>query len=239
MDLGFTKSHHLALGYEYSISSDLRFKAEVYNQMLYDVPVERKASHFSLINVGAGSEDPIVDSLVNEGTGRNFGVEFTLEKFFSKRYYFLLTTSLLNSNYTGSDGILRNTAFNNDFNFNVLVGYELPLRENSAIDFNIRAVAGGGRRIIPYDEEKTLEDGEDVYLYDQAYDSRMAPYFRIDTKVGYKYNGRRIRHEIAVDLTNITNRPNEWERRYNDRSNQLEMIYQQGFFFFMYYRINF
>ena len=238
-DLGFTKSHHLALGYDFSISPDLRFKAEVYNQMLYKVPVERRASHFSLINMGAGSDDPIEDSLVNEGTGRNYGVEFTLEKFLSKRYYFLLTASLLNSKYTGSDGILRNTAFNSDFNFNALVGYELPVRDNGAIDFNIRAVTGGGRRVIPHNEEKTMEESDDVYIYDQAYDSRLAPYFRLDTRVGYKYNGLRVRHEIAIDLTNITNRPNEWERQYNESTNQIEMIYQQGFFFFIYYRINF
>ncbi len=207
--------------------------------MLYKVPVERRTSHFSLINMGSGSNDPIADSLVNDGTGRNYGVEFTLEKFLSKHYYFLITTSLLNSKYTGSDGILRNTAFSSDFNLNALVGYELPVRENATIDFNIRFVAGGGRRIIPHDEEKTLQEGENVYLYDQAYESRMAPYFRLDTRVGYKFNGLRVRHEIAIDLTNITNRPNEWERQYNESTNQIEMIYQQGFFFFIYYRVNF
>jgi hypothetical protein len=237
--LGFTKSHQVALGYDYSISSDIRLKAEVYNQLLYDVPVERRPSYFSLINTGAGSTDPIEDSLVNEGKGRNYGIEFTLEKFLSKRYYFLLTTSILNSKYRGSDGIQRNTAFNSDFNFNALFGYELPIRENSAIDFNIRTVAGGGRRIIPHDEEKTLQEDEDVYIYDRAYDERLAPYFRIDTRMGYKYNGLKVRHEIAIDLTNVTNRANEWEWRYNDVSNRIEMIYQQGFFFLMYYRINF
>jgi len=237
--LGFTKSHQVALGYDFSISSDLRLKAEVFNQQLYDVPVERRPSHFSVINTGAGSIDPVEDSLINEGTGRNYGIEFTLEKFLSKHYYFLLTTSLLNSSYKGSDGILRNTAFNNDYNFNALFGYELPLSENGAIDFNIRTVAGGGRRIILHDEEKTLQEGEDIYNYDRAYDERLSPYFRIDTRVGYKYNGLRVRHEIAIDLTNVTNRANEWQRQYDESSNQIEMIYQQGFFFFMYYRINF
>lgn len=237
--LGFTKSHQVALGYDFSISSDIRLKAEVYQQMLYDVPVESRPSYFSLINTGAGSSDPIEDSLINEGKGRNYGIEFTLEKFLSKRYYFLLTTSILNSKYRGSDGIQRNTAFNSDYNFNALFGYELPIRENSAIDFNIRTVAGGGRRIIPHNEEKTLQEDEDVYIYDRAYDERLAPYFRIDTRMGYKYNGLRVRHEIAIDLTNVTNRANEWEWRYNDVSNRIEMIYQQGFFFFMYYRINF
>lgn len=238
-DLRFTRSHQVALSYDLSLSPDLRFKAEVYNQVLFNVPVETRPSHFSLINTGAGSIDPIEDSLVNEGTGKNYGIEFTLEKFLSKRYYYLLTTSFLNSRYKGSDGLQRNTAFNSDFNFNGLFGYELPLSNNGAIDFNIRAVAGGGRRIIPHDEEKTIQEGEDVYIYDRAYDERLIPYFRIDTRVGYKYNGPRVRHEVAVDLTNVTNRANEWERRYDEDSNQLEMIYQQGFFFFMYYRINF
>lgn len=238
-DLEFTKSHQVAMGYEFSISSDLRFKAEVYNQMLFNVPVETKPSYFSLLNVGAGSIDPIEDSLVNEGTGRNYGIEFTLEKFFSKRYYFLLTSSLLNSKYKGSDGINRNTAFNSDFNINALFGYEWPLSENASVDLNFRTVAGGGRRIIPHDEKKTLQEGDDVYFYDRAYEDRLAPYFRIDTRVGYKYNGHKVRHEIAVDLTNVTNRANEWERRYDETSNQIEMIYQQGFFFFMYYRVNF
>jgi hypothetical protein len=238
-ELGFTKSHHVALSYDFSISPDLRFKAEVYNQMLYDVPVESMPSHFSLINVGAGSIDPIEDSLINEGRGRNYGIEFTLEKFLSKRYYFLFTTSLLNSKYKGSDGIQRNTAFNSDFNFNALFGYELPLSENSAIDFNIRTVAGGGRRIIPHNEQRTLLEGDDVYIYDRAYEDRLAPYFRIDTRLGFKYNGLKVRHEVAIDLTNVTNRANEWERRYDETANQINMIYQQGFFFFMYYRINF
>ena len=238
-NLGFTKSHQLALGYDLSLSHELRIKAEVYSQMLFNVPVEMRSSYFSLLNAGAGSDDPIEDSLVNEGTGRNYGIELTFEKFLSKRYYFLFTTSLLNSKYKGSDGILRNTAFNSDFNLNALMGYELPVHDNASVDFNIRFVAGGGRRIIPHDEGKTLEEGEDVYLYDLAYDRRLAPYFRLDARTGFKYNGLRVRHEIGLDLTNLTNRSNEWERRYNDGSDQIEMIYQQGFFFYLFYRINF
>ena len=207
--------------------------------MLFNVPVEMRPSYYSLLNLGAGSIDPIEDSLVNEGTGRNYGIEFTLEKFLSKRYYFLFTTSLLNSKYRGSDGILRNTAFNSDFNMNALVGYEWPVQDNASIDFNIRIVGGGGRRIIPLDEEKTLELGEDVYLYDLAYERRLAAYFRVDARTGFKYNGLRVRHEVGLDLTNLTNRSNEWDRRYDESTHQIEMIYQQGFFFYLFYRINF
>ena len=238
-ELGFTKSHQLALGYDYSISQHLRLKAEVYYQSLYSVPVERRESTLSMINVGAGDEFSHVDSLVNNGTGRNTGVEFTLEKFLSNRYYFLATASILDSKYEGSDGVTRNTTFNIRYNLNALFGYELPIGERSALNFNIRTVAAGGRRVVPHDEEKSIEEGRNVYNWDEAYELQLAPYFRLDTRVGYKLNGKKASHEIALDLTNLTNRANEYSHIYNPFTNQMEMRYQQGFFFILYYRVRF
>ncbi len=67
---------------------------------------------------------PEQDSLVNNGTGRNYGVELTVERFFHESYYFLVTTSLFDSRYKGSDGISRNTAFNTRYVLNALAGKE-------------------------------------------------------------------------------------------------------------------
>ncbi len=75
--------------------------------------------------------------------------------------------------------------------------------------------SSSGRWVVPHDEEKTIEEGEDVYNLDEAYELQLAPYFRLDTRVGYKRNGKKASHEIAVDLTNITNRPNEYSQRDN------------------------
>ena len=239
LNLDMMRSHHFAMGYDLALSQDLRFKSEVYYQYLFDVPVEQIPSTFSLINSGAGSFNRSYHELVNKGTGYNTGLDLTLEKFLSKQYYFLLTASLLDSKYRGSDGILRNTAFNSMYNFNGLVGYQFPLKNNGALDLNFRAVTAGGRRIIPHDEEETLRQGDDVYIYEESFDHSLANYFRFDTRVAYIKNGMKARHEIALDITNLTNRPNEWERRYNEASREIEMIYQQGLFLFAYYRINF
>jgi hypothetical protein len=103
----------------------------------------------------------------------------------------------------------------------------------------LRIVTSGGRRIIPHDEERTLEEEKDVYQYENAWEPRLATYFRMDAKAGYKYNGRKVRHEVAIDVTNLTNRQNEWERIYNGGSEMIEMVYQQGIFPNIYYRINF
>ena len=221
------------------MSQNLRLKAEIYYQSLYNIPVESQPSSLSLINVGAGDEFPYIDSLVNNGTGRNSGIEFTLEKFLSNRYYFLATASLLDSKYEGSDGITRNTTYNIHFNFNGLFGYELPVSESSSLNFNIRGVSAGGRRVIPHDEERTIEEGRDVYNYEESFELQLADYYRLDARFGYKINAVRASHEIALDITNLTNRPNEFSRQYNPTTNQIETSYQQGIFFIAYYRIRF
>ena len=111
-NLDFTKSHHFVLGYDIQPLKDWRVKAEVYYQSLYNVPVNTFSSSFSMLNTGASFKADLEDSLTNKGTGTNYGIELTVEKFFSKGYYALFTSSIYSSKYVASDGIERNTAFN-------------------------------------------------------------------------------------------------------------------------------
>ena len=124
-DLDFIKSHHFVLGYDLKLGDQWRIKTELYYQDIFKIPIEQSdTSSYSVINEGA---DFVFDervSLSNGGTGFNYGAELTLEKFFSNNYYILLTTSLFESKYKGGDGIERNTAFNNNYIVNILVGRE-------------------------------------------------------------------------------------------------------------------
>ena len=129
-ELEMTKSNHYVLAYDYSFNDNLRFKFETYYQDLYDVPVEKEASTFSTSNIGADYGVPNVDSLENSGSGKNYGIEITLEKFFTNNYYFLLTGSFYESKYTTIDGIERNTAFNGNYTLNGLFGVEFNLDKN-------------------------------------------------------------------------------------------------------------
>jgi hypothetical protein len=87
--------------------------------------------------------------MVNEGEARNYGIEFTLEKFFHRNYYFLTTLSIFDSKYTASDGIERNTAFNGKFVFNSLAGKEFRLSENSTLVFDAKGNLGRWEKIHP------------------------------------------------------------------------------------------
>ena len=74
-------------GYEQQLSEHLFVKGEVYYQYLYDVPVEL-GTDVSMLNFSEGLTSK---PLVNEGKGRNYGLELTLKKDFSRNYFFMLT----------------------------------------------------------------------------------------------------------------------------------------------------
>lgn len=129
-DLDFVKSHHVVLGYDWSLPFDMRLKLEAYYQYIYDAGIDKDTSSFSTLNIGSFTQEG-PDNIVNGGTGTNYGLELTFEKFLSKGYYWLLTASLYDSKYRGSDGVWRNTVFNGNYVVNVLGGYELNLKRKN------------------------------------------------------------------------------------------------------------
>jgi hypothetical protein len=250
IDLKATLSHQFVIGHDWNISDNLRLKAEAYYQYLYNVPVEQNSSTFSLLNTGAGWGVEADDSLVNKGKGYNSGVEITFEKFLSKGYYFLLTTSLFDSKYRGSDGVLRNTAFNGNFVVNALVGKEFTISEKSTLNFDIKVAYAGGKRSVPIVLEASTKKNDAVYDYSRAYEKRASDFFKVDFKVGYRINGKRTSQEWQVYIENITNHRNLLNESFNKRKlfekpediakhEYIDKTYQLGFFPMVNYRLNF
>jgi len=237
--LDFTKSHQWVLSYRYSFNPNLRLKAETYYQHQHDIPVEERGSYFSLANYGASFHQERVDSLVNEGTSRNYGLEVTFEKFFSNRYYFLVTTSLFDSKYRGSNGELRNTAFNGNYVINMLGGYEWPLGKKSTLALNLRLVVAGGQHYTPLDVEKSIEKDNPRFIRQEAYNRQYRDYLRMDGRLSFRLNGRKISQEWALDVANLTDRRNIFSKTYNRVENKVITEYQQRIFPIMLYRINF
>jgi hypothetical protein len=238
-DLRFTKSAHLVAGYQYQPLNTFRFKFETYYQHLYNVPVKESFSEFSLINTGDFFAIPLTDSLSNEGKGRNFGVEITTEKFLSEGWYMLFTASLFDSKYTGADNKWRNTAFNGNYVFNLLGGYEVKIGKNSIFTTDLKSVFAGGKRYIPIDREESRTTRSEVRDYDKAYTNRYNNYFRTDLRFGIKVNGRKASQEWALDLQNVTGYRSIFMEGYDPRKDEVYEVYQQGFMPMFLYRIQF
>lgn len=238
-NLGFTKSHQFVLGYENSITENTRFKAEAYYQHIFDVPVETASSSFSMLNTGDGWGIGAEDSLVNEGTGRNYGLEFTLERFFNKNFYYLATLSLFESKYKGSDGIERNTVFNGNYVTNVLLGKEFPLSSKSVLNIDFKISYAGGKRYTPINLVKSQASGETEYDKTKTYSQQFDPFLKADFKVGYRLNGRKVSQEWAFYIENFTNHNNVLMQTYSRSKNEVSNVNQLGFFPMMQYRLHF
>ncbi|MEZ4827219.1 MAG: TonB-dependent receptor [Bacteroidia bacterium] len=235
-DLGFTRSTQVVAGYDWSPGNNIRLKAETYYQWLSGAPVESRRSSFSLLNAGADFAFPTIDSLVNEGTGRNYGLELTAEKFFSKGYYFLFTASLFDSRYKGSDGIERNTAFNGNYIFNLLGGKEFKLGRNS-LSIDGKITTAGGKRYSAIDMESSKAAGETVRNTENPWTEQYPAYVRADIKTTFRLNGKKFMQEWSVDLQNVTNHKNIFSQEYDPGTDDLKTTYQIGLFPVVQYRI--
>lgn len=241
-NLEFIKAHHFVLGMDRNLGTDWRLKTEVYYQNIFDVPVEQTASSYSVLNEGNDFIFQEKGSLVSNGSGFNYGTEITLEKFFSRNYYMLLTTSLFESQYEGSDGIQRNTVFNNNYVLNVLFGREWKFGSNqqNAWTFDTKVTTSGGRPFTPLDLDATrANQGREIRQDNIAFSERYGQYFRWDAKFGVRLNRKKVSHQFFVDFQNLTNRKNEFVRRYNDVTDQINVVEQIGFFPDVMYRIQF
>ncbi len=242
LDMGLSQSLHAVLGYDLNLARNMRLKVETYFQHLYNIPVEVNPSSFSLINAGSGFARFFPDTLENEGIGRNYGLELTLEKFFTQGYYFLVTGSLFDSKYQGSDGVWRNTTFNGRYAVNALVARELRVGERSRLQLGAKVTSIGGRWYGPVDETQSVVQNEIVYEDEDFNTLQFAPYFRFDLKVLYQWNRPKVTHELAIDFVNVFNTDNILTQTYvpdHPSGEPVQEEYQLGFLPIFYYKVDF
>ncbi len=237
--LDLTRSHHIVMAYNNSLNHQLHLKVEVYYQLIFAVPVDKdSATSFSLLNEGINFKfiDPD-GKLTNEGEGTNYGIEATLEKFFTRKYFFLITASLYDSRYKGSDGIERNTNFNGNYTVNLLAGKEFNLNRGATIEIGVKTTIAGGNRYTPIDVSRS-HFFEIKYLNSKAYSGQFNDYFRTDLKISCSKNNEKTHHELAIDLVNILNTSNTLTRTYNPFTKQGVDEQQLGFLPLFYYKIS-
>ena len=240
-NLGFTKSNHFVVGYDWQFGKNSRIKLEGYYQQLFSVPVQSYNSSYSAINTGNDFGYSYKDSLQNNGSGKNYGIELTLEHFYTRGFYYLFTTSLFNSVYKASDAVERSTAFNNQYVSNLLLGKEWKINEekDNVLSFNIKMTLAGGKKETPIDYNASVLAGKAVYDDSRAYSIKESPYFRTDIKIAWRKNGKHTTQELAIDLQNITNHQNIFMNTYNPRTHKTVYEYQQGFIPVPTYRLTF
>jgi hypothetical protein len=197
------KSHHLILGYNYVSPNDLKWNIETYLQKMYDVPVQDDAkSLYWMLN--EQQEFPEF-KVVNAGKGLNYGVDASIEKFFSKRFYFLLTASYFKAKYAPRSGTYYDSKFGTTFISGLTAGKEFTFKNASVLQVGFRSMYNGGFRYTPLDVAKATTTHRYEPLLGQEWSKQVAPYRRIDLRIAYTRNKRAFSSVLALDIQNLTN----------------------------------
>ncbi|MFT3682131.1 MAG: TonB-dependent receptor [Ferruginibacter sp.] len=221
-NLDFTKAHHFVLSYDWNISQSMHIKIEPYYQQLFNVPVIADSS-YSFINL---ENDWFLDKkLQNTGKGRNMGIDITIEKYLTRGFYYLVSTSVFDSKYKGGDGVWRNTRFNRNYLFNVLAGKEWYVgRENkNVVGLNLRISYQGGDHYIPVNETASIAKQDIVYDAMHAFEKSTDPLLFTHFTFTYKKNKKRSSHEWALKIINATSQQEFYGHRYNFIKQRVEV----------------
>jgi hypothetical protein len=255
LKMDFSRSLHSGIGYEKSFGPGLNFKTEAYYQYLYNLPISQNSNSFSLVNAGGGFSRVFPnDTLINEGKGVNYGLEFTLQKYFSKSFFFMFSASIYDSKYLASDGKWRNTSYKGaniadgidlSYVWNVLAGKEFNIGKKHVIGVGTKITRAGGRRYGEVDIAQTM-DAKEIIFMDSAFNENVfADYFRVDLKINWRMNTKKLTHEFGLDLVNLLNTKNLLGIAYaprldpNDTSKPLAEKEQLGRLPIFYYKIDF
>jgi len=239
--LGLSKAHHFVLAYEKQLNLKTRLTAELYYQDLFDIAVRRDAAtDFSAINLLEGF---VREPLANDGTGRNYGFELGLEKYFNGDFFYLSNISIYQSKYTASDGVERDTRFAGNYTFNFTGGKEWTKQKDNGKyrtwGLNLRVVSLGGFRESPIDIQASLAQQTTIFEEGAAFSISQAGFFRTDLRIYLKKAKPGRNGMWALDIQNLSNQENLAFRYFDTAQGQVVNQYQLGIIPILSYRISY
>ena len=235
-DLEMIRSHHLVLSYELGFLRNYKFKIEPYFQYLTKLPVSADPeSTYMVLNERSGYAK---DSLVNKGTGMNYGVDLSLQRYYAKHWFFLVNGSVFWSTYKPLNGESYSGAYDSRFTLSVMAGYEVRFK-NSALEFGFRIGYMGGFRYTPIDLAASTAAREAITIDSLAFSQKYKDYFRPDLRVAYRQDKPKYSWTISLDLGNIVDYKNILRQYYDKETNTLEYRYQMGFIPVLAFQVDF
>ena len=157
----------------------------------------------------------------------------------------MLTASLFDAKYQGSNGVWHNTDYNGKYAVNGVFAYEFEINKKQSINIGSKITFAGGRWHGEIDTLTSSFTKIVTYKNNENYNEfQFKPYFRADLKLNYKINAHRITHEIGFDLVNVLDTKNVLRYSWvpvptNPSQGSVKEENQLGFLPLFYYRIDF
>jgi len=236
-DLKFLKSDQVVLGLG-SYLGNYGIKVEGYFQNITDVAIEdRVGSSYSVLNDLTTSR-PV--QMTSSGTGLNYGVDISIDRYFENDFYFIGGASVYTSEYEAADEISRSTRFDGGYTITLTGGKEFNHQvKNRTIGINGRIFYLGGLRDTPIDEDASRAAGTTVFIEDQAFSIQNSDYFRIDLRLSTTKNKPGYTRMIALDIQNVLGVENDAYLYFDRTQDTSTTVKQLGIIPVLVYRVEF
>jgi hypothetical protein len=233
-DLKMLKTHHAVLAYHLFTQNKMKVSIETYLQKLLNVPVAADGqNNYWMLNNTYGY--PLFKA-VSAGTGLNYGVDAAVEKLFSNSYFFLVTGSVFKSTFTplpSSSGSAiskktYNTRWAANFTSSMTFGKEFNIAKGRVFQVGGRFLFSGGGRYTPFDPVLSKQVGTYSPLRDADNTGQLPNYYRLDARLQYRYNAKKLAGSISLDLQNALNHINASGVSYDAKTNTTKVEHRGG-----------
>jgi hypothetical protein len=225
-DLDLMRSAQANLTYSTSIKSNYKINIELYYQRLSNIPMSsRNGLHYWMLNELVGYSRL---SLNSDGLGKNYGVELSIEKFFSRGLFFYVSGSLYSSEYSLGDDQYYSSRYDGNFNSSLMVGKEFTVRENSIFQISFRNLYYGGQYYSPPNTETSQRINNYYIDNTSALTLKNKDYLRSDLRLSYRKNKNSSSWILALDIQNLFNIYNTRDEIWNIQTSSFENRSQVG-----------
>jgi hypothetical protein len=197
----YQSSTHYTTGVEFLPNDGLRITLEGFYKKYNNSPISVR-NGISLANLGTDFTLLGNESVLTNGKGNAYGVEFFAQKKLTKKFFGILSYTFYRSLYSGADGKLVSSSWDNKHLLSVTWGYKFQHNWELGLKFRYQ----GGAPYTPFDEVVSrvnyLSQGKGTLDYTKLNAQRLNGFNSSDIRIDKKWNFKNITLDLFLDVTN-------------------------------------
>lgn len=201
-DLEYTRSTHYVIGTEFLPSRSLRFTFESYFKQYSDYAVS-ESTGVSQANQGTQFGSVGSERILSIGDGQTYGLELFMQQKMTDRLFYVASYSYVVSKFSGTDGVLKSSSWDNRHLFSATLGYQF----NNNWDLGLKYRFAGGNPYTPFNmpasQQNYLLLGQGVLDADMLNQNRLLNYNQLDLRVDKKFNFNKTSLIAYLDVQNL------------------------------------
>jgi CarboxypepD_reg-like domain/TonB-dependent Receptor Plug Domain len=200
----YIQNGHLAFGGEFLPSQSTRFTAEVFYKKYNNLAVST-LNGISLSNLGGDFGIVGNEAVTSTGKGETTGFELFYQQKLTKRFFGVFSYTYFNSRYSGANGKLIASAWDNRYLFSATTGYKLKRNWELGVKLRVQ----GGVPYTPFDNVASQLNfqtrGEGILDYALLNTQRLKAFHSGDIRIDKKWNFKKTTLDFYIDISNFYN----------------------------------